>query len=343
MPDTLSLRLRLKRGASFTLDVEERIPLTGITAVTGPSGSGKTTLLRALAGLDAETSGTRAVRFAGAVWDDEAHSIPPEDRRVGMVFQEPALFPHLSVARNIGYGARRRRVVATDAIIEALDLAPMMAREVTSLSGGEARRVALARALASDPAIMLLDETMSGLDAQRKADFLPYLARAVTAARVPTIYVTHAADEIATLADRVLALRDGRSAGWLTPPMRLLAKVVGTAAGGGMTLRVEGASEADIDGTLTVPVRAPAGERVGLGLLPDALHVSVDYPGEGSAMVVLPATLETSEDRADRAVLKVLGQALVPPTQMRLPRGHQRLWLSILRVFPRPELGDSRG
>ena len=114
MPDTLAFRLRLKRGTAFTLDVEERIPLNGITALSGPSGSGKTTLLRALAGLDGDAdAAVREIRFGASVWDDGGFSVPPEERRIGMVFQEPALFPHLNVARNIGYGACPRYMSAT--------------------------------------------------------------------------------------------------------------------------------------------------------------------------------------------------------------------------------------
>ncbi len=339
MPDTLSFRFRLKRGANFSLDVEERVPLNGITAIVGPSGSGKTTILRGLAGLDEDVTGSRYVRFAGNIWDDDRVALPPEERRVGMVFQDPALFPHLNVGGNIGYGARRRQVKSTEAIIEALNLGPMMSREVVGLSGGEARRVALARALASDPELLLLDEPMSGLDASRKADFLPYIARAVAAAQVPTIYVTHASDEVISLADRVLELRDGKSLGWQTPPMRLMGKVVGV-ADGGMVVSIDGGAAG---ANLVLPVRAFVGERIGLGLSPDAIQISAQHPGAGTALTVLPARISQQNHMpaGSGGVLRVLGQDLTVPANVRLPAGQSNLWLSVLRVFPRPQLSDS--
>ena len=342
LPDTLSFRFQLKRGAGFRLDVEERLPLKGITAITGPSGSGKTTILRGLAGLDEDVRGSRYVRFAGNIWDDERIALPPEERRIGMVFQEPALFPHLSVAGNIGYGARRRQIKSTDAIIDALNLGPMMSREVTGLSGGEARRVALARALASDPALLLLDEPMSGLDALRKTDFLPYIARAVAAAQVPTIYVTHAADEVISLADRVLDLKDGKSVGWQTPPMRLTGRVAG-AGEGGVIVSIDGGADGSVGASLVVHVRALIGERIGLGLSPDAIQISAQHPGEGSALTVLPAHVAKSDEThlGIGTVLKVLGQELKLPPSVKVPLGHSNVWLSILRVYPRPQLADS--
>ena len=341
MPDTLSFRFKLKRGANFVLDVDERVPLQGITAITGPSGSGKTTLLRGLAGLDEDVVGARYVRFAGQIWDDERITVPPEERRVGMVFQEPALFPHLSVAGNIGYGARRRQVKMTDAIIEALELGPMLSRDVSGLSGGEARRVALARALASDPALLLLDEPMSGLDTTRKAAFLPYIARAVAAALVPTVYVTHAADEVTTLADRVLALSDGASLGWQSPPMRLSGRVVGSASGG-MVVSIDGGADGGVGANLVLPVRAFPGERIGLGMSADTLQVSAQHPGEGSALTVLPASVLKNDGSPDvPKKLQVLGQTIALPPHVPVPSGRENVWLSVLRFFPRPQPGDS--
>ena len=200
MPDQLHFRLKLRRGPTFVLDAEETVPLEGVTAISGPSGSGKTTLLRALAGLDRRAGGERIVTFAGQDWDRPTHNLPSEDRRIGFVFQDPSLFPHLSVSGNLNYGARRRSVSSIGAIVDALELSPLMDRSVHGLSGGELRRVSLGRALAADPAILFLDEPMAGLDAARKAEFLPYVARAVSQARVPALYVSHATDEVVALA-----------------------------------------------------------------------------------------------------------------------------------------------
>ena len=163
----------------FRLQVQEEVPLGGITAVNGPSGSGKTTFLRVLAGLEPGTVGT--VRFAGQSWQDDATHLPPSLRRVGVVFQDARLFPHLDVAGNLSYGARRRGVKEDHVarIAEALRITPLLNRGTGGLSGGEARRVAVARALASDPQLLLLDEPLSGLDAELRATTLRVIADAV--------------------------------------------------------------------------------------------------------------------------------------------------------------------
>ena len=339
LPDRLHFRLKLRRGRLFTLDAEESLPLQGVTAITGPSGSGKTSLLRALAGLDRDVAGARSVTFRGVEWDGASGSIPAEARRVGFVFQEPNLFAHLNVAGNIGYGAKRRQVTSIAAIVEALDLGPLLDRGIEGLSGGEARRVALARALASNPAVLFLDEPMTGLDSQRKSEFLPYIARAVSQAQVPALYVSHASDEIVTLADRVLELGGGHVTGWRTAPMRLTAHVVAE-AGPGVEVRLEG-SEADGPGaSISVPLRALPGETIGIGLPVESVHFSVHHPGSGSALMVLPVTLRSAAGASGQAVLDVLGQTVTVPGVMRVPNA-QSFWMSVLRVLPRPMVGDS--
>ena len=211
--DTLSLRLRSRRGA-FKLDVEAEIPLAGITAIFGPSGSGKTSLLRLIAGLDRPEAGR--VAMGGEVWSDSADPvfIPAHRRPVGLVFQGARLFPHLSVAGNLAYGQRRAGAAEprfeTETIIEALDLGPLLTRQPASLSGGEAQRVALGRALLAQPRLLLLDEPMVGLDHARRAELLPYLDTTLRQLDIPALYVSHSVEEVLRLADRVLALSQGR-------------------------------------------------------------------------------------------------------------------------------------
>lgn len=339
MHDQLHFRLKLRRGPTFTLDAEENVPLDGVTAIAGPSGSGKTTLLRALAGLDMRAGGERLVTFAGQEWDRPAHSLPTEERRIGFVFQEPNLFSHLTVGGNLNYGARRRNVASIDAIVEALNLGPLMDRNVHGLSGGEVRRVALGRALAANPAVLFLDEPMAGLDAARKAEFLPYIARAVSQARVPALYVSHASDETVALADRVLEINAGHITGWRTPPMRLTAHVIAEVPGG-IEVRIDGSSTGDEEAVFQLPLRALPGESVGLGLPTESVLLSPDHPGESSALAVLPASVVRPSSASERPMLNVLGQTITLPGRFRVPANDQ-LWISILRVLPRPEVADS--
>ena len=339
MADDLSFRLHLERGAAFTLDVSETIPMRGVTAITGPSGSGKTTLLRALAGLDKSPGDDMRIAFRGTTWDGPAETLAPEARRIGFVFQDPHLFPHMTVEQNLRYGARRRDVTAIDGIVEALDLAPFLARRIHGLSGGEARRVALGRALAANPQILFLDEPLSGLDLDRKAEVLPYLARAVGEARVPALYVTHSTDEITTLADRILSLDKGRIAGWESPPMTLAARVVGH-AGEKAIVEIEG--DGGEAAHLQVAVRARLGERVRLGLPAESIMLSGTHPGRTSATTVLPGEVIEIPEEGAGPVVSIFGQ------KIRLPRpgpelSGSRVWVSVLRILPRPEPDDSQG
>ncbi|MEQ8857624.1 MAG: molybdenum ABC transporter ATP-binding protein [Pseudomonadales bacterium] len=210
--DRLSVAVRIER-AGFDLDLSEDIVLDGVTAVFGPSGSGKSTLLRALAGFEAPLAGR--VALGDSVWFDAAVGIdvPPHRRPVGFMFQDARLFAHLDVAGNLAYARKRRREhpgIAREAVVAALDLEPLLARAVATLSGGERQRVALGRTLLSAPRLLLLDEPLAALDRQRKIDILPYLEDLPRQFGIPTLYVSHDIDEVATLADRFLVLAQGR-------------------------------------------------------------------------------------------------------------------------------------
>jgi len=192
----IRLQHKLTR-ADFTLDVDVAIPATGVTGVFGASGCGKTTLLRCIAGLERDSS------------SDER---PPQERRIGYVFQAPGLFPHLDVRGNIEFGLRRNPAGQVDRrqVMEMLGLERLLNRETHSLSGGEAQRVAIAAALLRDPALILLDEPLSSLDQQRKDELLPYFERLRAQLSVPMIYVSHDINEISRLCDHLLLMEAGR-------------------------------------------------------------------------------------------------------------------------------------
>ncbi len=208
----IEARLRLARR-EFTLDVALALPGKGISALFGPSGCGKTTVLRALAGLE-RASGR--VALGDEVWQDDASGrfVPTHRRALGYVIQEAALFPHLDVRRNLDYGLKRiapaERHIAIDQVVDLLGIAPLMARRPATLSGGERQRVAIARAISTSPRLLLMDEPLAALDAKRKADVLPYLERVHAELAIPVVYVSHAIDEVARLADHLVLMEAGR-------------------------------------------------------------------------------------------------------------------------------------
>ncbi|TAL84413.1 MAG: molybdenum ABC transporter ATP-binding protein [Rhodanobacter sp.] len=210
MGDTIRIRLPL-RHAGFTLDLDLSLPPRGISALYGPSGSGKTSCLRALAGLDRVANGY--IAMGDEVWQDESRQlfVPTHQRAIGYVFQEPSLFAHLSVRGNLDFGHRRAgrpSTVDTQAIVGMLGIGALLDRRADALSGGERQRVAIARALMSRPRLLLLDEPLAALDSARKAEILPYLARLHDTLAVPAIYVSHALEEVAQLADYLVLLGD---------------------------------------------------------------------------------------------------------------------------------------
>ena len=208
----LSARLNGRRGA-LDLDVAFAAAPGSITALSGPSGAGKTTILRALAGLERLEG---EVSVGGEVWQDRRRFLRPHDRGVGYVFQQGALFPHLSVQGNLDYARKRSGADAGEAaaLIDSLRLGPLLRRSPERLSGGERARVALARALLTRPSLVLLDEPLSGLDAATRDALLPPLKATLRGLAAPVLLVSHDAAEVAALADRSLDLRQGR----LIPP-----------------------------------------------------------------------------------------------------------------------------
>jgi molybdate transport system ATP-binding protein len=228
---TIEARLQLQRASGFTLDVDLALPERGVSMPFGPSGCGKTTLLRCLAGLERTARGRVIVN--GDVWQDEARFVPTHERAVGVVFQDGALFEHLSVRGNLDYGQRRiprgQARPALDAAIELLGIAALLERRPATLSGGERQRVAIARALAMAPRLLLLDEPLASLDAERRREVLPFLDRLHQSLALPIVYVTHALAEVTRLADHVVLMDAGRTT-HSGPTLQLLSQLEGPLA-----------------------------------------------------------------------------------------------------------------
>ena len=185
-----------------------------VIALFGPSGAGKSTVLNVIAGLIRPQAGS--VRVDGRVLTDtEAGTfVPVHRRRIGYVFQDARLFPHLSVRGNLAYGrwftTRPERYADEDEVVALLGLAPLLERRPATLSGGEKQRVAIGRALLASPRLLLMDEPLASLDAARKAETLPYVERLRDELRVPIVYVSHSREEVDRLADEVVHIEEGR-------------------------------------------------------------------------------------------------------------------------------------
>ncbi|WP_282396136.1 molybdenum ABC transporter ATP-binding protein [Pseudomonas sp. PS01298] len=210
----IDVRLNVKY-AGFALDVDLHLPGRGVTALYGHSGSGKTTCLRCIAGL--ERAEEDFVQINDEVWQDSRTGlfVPPHKRALGYVFQEASLFAHLSVRANLEFGLKRipraqRRVDMAQAS-ELLGISHLLDRHPQHLSGGERQRIGIARALLTSPSLLLMDEPLAALDSKRKGEILPYLERLHDELDIPVLYVSHAQDEVARLADHIVLLSDGKA------------------------------------------------------------------------------------------------------------------------------------
>jgi molybdate transport system ATP-binding protein len=289
---TLSVAVR-HAFAGFELDVAFEAP-PGVTVLFGPSGSGKTTVVNAVAGLLRPDRG----RIAAGDWvlldTGAGRFLPPHRRRLGYVFQEGRLFPHMTVRQNLTYGRwfapRAARGESFDRVVELLGIGHLLARRPGALSGGEKQRVAIGRALLAAPRLILADEPLAALDEARKAEILPYFERLRDEVSVPILYVSHSSAEVARLATTVVALRQGRVAA-VGPPSQVLGDVAAVGARGAasvLTARVmahhgDGLSElATAAGPLWLPALTEA---------PGATIRSRERPAGLSALNILAGTI----------------------------------------------------
>ncbi|MFC6439793.1 molybdenum ABC transporter ATP-binding protein [Bowmanella sp. JS7-9] len=207
----ITLQLQLVRQ-HFDLNINTTLPTTGITAIVGRSGCGKTSLLRAIAGLEPNCQGL--IQFNNQSWLTGTVALPVEKRRIGMVFQQAFLLPHLSTEQNLLYGFNRtrkqQRTLTPELIIAMLDLKPLLGLKQHQLSGGQRQRLALGRALLTSPQLLLLDEPFAGLDQQSKAEILPFLHRISQQTKIPMLLVSHQLDDIVQLADHIVLLQQGQ-------------------------------------------------------------------------------------------------------------------------------------
>jgi molybdate transport system ATP-binding protein len=311
----IEARFQLDRG-EFTLRTALILPGRGVTALFGPSGSGKTTLLRCVAGLEHAPGGYLSV--AGEVWQDGNHFLPTHQRPLGYVFQEASLFPHLSIRRNLEYGMRRvpveLRRVSLDNAIELLGIGHLLDRRPDSLSGGERQRAAIARALAVSPKILLMDEPLAALDLARKQEILPYLERLHDELEIPILYVSHSPDEVARLADRIVALDHGRAVAE-GPLAEILARLdlpirLGEDVGVVIDARIGARDEAwhliraDFGGgELWVrDTGLPLGHHVRVRILARDVSLSLAHQADTSILNLLPGTVTAMSDDSHPAL-----------------------------------------
>ncbi|MDX6749657.1 molybdenum ABC transporter ATP-binding protein [Geminicoccaceae bacterium 1502E] len=303
----MSLEVALRHDfGPFGLDIAFSVDRPGITALFGPSGSGKSTTISAIAGLLRPAAGRIVVNGRVLLDTERGIVLPPRRRRLGYVFQDARLFPHLSVRSNLLFGWRRAGRPASraeiDHLVELLGIGALLERRPGMLSGGERQRVALGRALLTAPEAVLLDEPLSALDHARKQEIMPYLERLRDEARMPMLYVSHAIDEVTRLADHMILLDGGRvaAAGAVSDVMaRLdLFPLTGRFEAGAVLETVVGRHDAAdalselefAGGRLVVPlVDAPPGARVRARVRARDVMLALHEPRDISANNILVA------------------------------------------------------
>jgi molybdate transport system ATP-binding protein len=324
----LSVAVKKRRG-SFSLDACFELPTPGVVALFGRSGCGKSTLVNAIAGLLDADSGRVALDDTVLLDTQQRLYVPPERRRIGYVFQEARLFPHLNVAANLKYGERRapaHRFVTLDTVAGLLDLGALMDRRTHQLSGGERQRVAIGRALLSQPRLLLLDEPLAALDAARRDEVLPYLETLRDQLAIPMVYVSHNFDEVLRLATYVVLMESGRTIAQgevgdmsLNGDLRSIigadavgaivdGTVLGMDAGSGLMRVKLGHGELKVEG-----VNGAVGAKLRVQLLARDLIVATQEPRHLSVRNILTGVITTvTSDDADSDLVAIdIGGTLI--------------------------------
>ena len=298
----------VRRLGQFSLDVAFTGPAVGVTALFGASGSGKSSIIALIAGLIKPQEGH--VRLGETTFFDASAGIdlPLHRRRIGWVFQDARLFPHLSVRANLLYGYRRApaadRRISLDQVVALLGIEALLSRRPHALSGGEKQRVALGRALLSQPRLLLMDEPLASLDAGRKAEILPYVERLRDEMEIPIVWVSHSLNEVARLADTLVVLDQGRvaacgSVATVLARLDLFPPDSPYEAGAAITVTVASHEEAHSltrlvfdGGALLVPrVVEATGERLRIRIRARDVMLAASEPLDLSALNVLPAVV----------------------------------------------------
>jgi molybdate transport system ATP-binding protein len=323
----MHLEVDLSHGyTDFSLEVAFSTQGDGVTALFGPSGSGKTSILRAVAGLLRPQRGRIAIGDHVLLDTSRQLFVAPHKRRLGYVFQDARLFPHLSVSANLLFGNKRAPEPAgagdVERVITLLGLEALLARKPASLSGGEKQRVAIGRALLSQPELLLLDEPLASLDAARRAEILPYLERLRDELDTPMLYVSHAVEEVARIADRVVLLDNGRVTD-NAETSEVLARFDASPGDPGAVIRAHIANHDDAyglthltieSGSITVPqLNAAVGTEVRLRIRAQDVLLATKAPEGLSANTVLPCAVE------------IIGEPMGPLVDVRLRSGGARL------------------
>jgi molybdate transport system ATP-binding protein len=330
------------RLGNFELDASFAVPASGITALFGPSGCGKTTVLRCMAGLHHLAKGFCAID--DDVWQDGALFRPPHRRPIGYVFQEASLFPHLSVKRNLLYGAPRdwqavgSSGIGFDEVTDLLGLAALLDRAPNNLSGGERQRVAIGRALLSQPKLLLMDEPLSALDRQTKDEILPFLERLHDGLSLPVIYVSHDMAELERLADHIVLMQSGRilATGPLSElqsdPSLPLAATRDAAVSFDAIVESHdanyGLATFNIDGArFVVPIgQELVGARRRIRIAASDVSLARERPRESTILNILPVRILSATRVNEQEILAVLGLEGVSTGPRLLARVTRRSW-----------------